>query len=117
MRISDWSSDVCSSDLGAADARGGAHATGAAASAYSLGSLGKCGGSAVAGGLSAVGQTAAGSAVKAALSPLNNAAGNACASMKSTFSLGERAGFTQSGGKISGRSENSRQGQRCEQTR
>src|SRR3546814_10069608 len=66
MRISDWSSDVCSSDL----------------SAYSLGSLGKSGGSAVAGGLSAVGQTAAGSAVKAAMSPLKNAAGKAGASMK-----------------------------------
>src|SRR3546814_3255061 len=38
------------------------------------------------------------------MSPLKNAAGKAGASMKSSFSSGARAGFTASGGKISGSS-------------
>ncbi len=87
---------------GAAAARGGAHASGAAASAYSLGSLGKSGGSAVAGGMSAVGKTAVGGAVNAATSPLKKAAAKAGDAMKSSFRSGARAGFTATGGTISG---------------
>ncbi|WP_341021146.1 P-type conjugative transfer protein TrbL [Brevundimonas diminuta] len=87
---------------GAAAARGGSYAAGAASSAYSLGSLGKSGGGAVAGGLSAVGQAAAGGAAKAAIAPLKKAAAKAGDTMKSNFRSGARAGFTASGGTISG---------------
>lgn len=87
---------------GAAAARGGSFAAGAAASSYSLGSLGKSGAGAVAGGLSAVGQSAASGAARAAIAPIRNAAAKAGQSMKSNFRSGARAGFSASGGTISG---------------
>ncbi|OHT20049.1 P-type conjugative transfer protein TrbL [Edaphosphingomonas haloaromaticamans] len=87
---------------GAAAARGGSFAAGAAASSYSLGSLGKSGAGAVADGLSAVGQSAASGAARAAIDPIRNAAAKAGQSMKSNFRSGARAGFSASGGTISG---------------
>ncbi|NWK97366.1 P-type conjugative transfer protein TrbL [Sphingobium lactosutens] len=85
-----------------AAARGGAQAAGGAASAYSLGSLGKSGAGAVAGGMSAVGQAAAGSAASAVLSPLRKTTAKGGAAMKASFRSGARAGFTAGGGTITG---------------
>jgi len=85
-----------------ATARGGAQMAGGATSAYSLGSLGKSGAGAVAGGMSAVGQAAAGSAANAVLSPLRKAAAKGGEAMKANFRAGGRAGFTASGGTITG---------------
>ena len=85
-----------------AAARGGAQAAGGAASAYSLGSFGKNGASAVAGGMSAVGQAVAGSAANAVLSPLRKVAAKGGEAMKASFRSGARAGFTASGGTITG---------------
>ena len=85
-----------------AAARGGAQMAGGAASAYSLGSLGKSGGAAVAGGMAAVGQAAAGSAAGAVLSPLRKAAAKRGEAMKASFRSGARAGFTASGSTITG---------------
>lgn len=92
---------VTSRMTGAA-ARGGAQAAGGAASAYSLGSFGKNGANAVAGGMSAVGHAAAGSAANAVLSPLRKAAAKGGEAMKASFRSGARAGFTASGGTITG---------------
>lgn len=88
--------------IGAAAARSGSYASGAAASAYSLGSFGKTGGSAVAGGMTAVGQAAVGSAVNAATSPLKRVAAKSGAAMQSSFKSGARAGIGATGGTISG---------------
>ncbi|MBR7653669.1 P-type conjugative transfer protein TrbL [Brucella oryzae] len=79
---------------GAAVARGGAAATGAASSAYTLGSMGQSGASGVASGIGGVAR-AAGSA---ATSPLRRAATRASESMKSSFSDGARGGFGATGG-------------------
>jgi len=79
---------------GAAAARGGATATGAASSAYTLGSLGKSGASGVASGLAGVAH-AAGSA---ALSPLRRAAASAGRSVKSSHAEGVKEGFSATGG-------------------
>jgi type IV secretion system protein TrbL len=75
-------------------ARGTAFASGAANSAYALGSAGKSGGSAVAGGVGAVGKAAIG----AAMSPLRKAA----ASLKDSYRSGGRAAVNATGGTISG---------------
>ena len=88
--------------MGGAAARGGAQMAGGATAAYSLGSLGKSAASAVAGGMSAVGQTAAGAAANAVLSPLRKAAAQGGEAMKASFRSGARAGFTASGGTITG---------------
>ena len=88
--------------MGGAAARGGAQMAGGATAAYSLGSLGKSGASAVAGGMIAVGQTAAGAAANAVLSPLRKAAAQGGEAMKANFRSGARAGFTASGGTITG---------------
>ncbi|KAB2764455.1 P-type conjugative transfer protein TrbL [Brucella anthropi] len=82
---------------GAAAARGGAAAAGAAASAYTLGSMGQSGASGVASGLGGVAR-AAGSA---SVSPLRRAASRASESMKSSFSDGARAGVSATGGSFS----------------
>jgi type IV secretion system protein TrbL len=66
---------------------------GGAAGAYSVGSLGRSGVGAVAGGMAAVGQKTASGAVHAALSPLRRMAGKASASMKDNFRTGARAGL------------------------
>lgn len=76
--------------------RGGAQMAGGAASAYSLGSLGKSGASAVAGGMGAVGQAAA----NTAMSPLRKAAARGGDAIKASFRSGARAGFAASGGTI-----------------
>ena len=81
--------------------RGGAQMAGGATSAYSLGSFGKSGAGAVAGGMAAVGQ-AAGSMAGAVLSPLRKAAAKGGEAMKANFRSGARAGFTATGGTISG---------------
>ncbi|QSB45655.1 P-type conjugative transfer protein TrbL [Tsuneonella flava] len=81
-----------------AAARGGAQMAGGAASAYSLGSLGKSGAGAVAGGMGAVGQTA----TNAVMSPLRRAAARGGAAIKDSFRSGARAGFSASGGTITG---------------
>ena len=88
--------------MAGAAGRGGAQITGGAAAAYSLGSLGKSGAGAVAGGMSAVGQAAAGSAASAILSPLRKAAAKGGETMKASFRSGARAGFTATGGTITG---------------
>ncbi|WP_313393060.1 P-type conjugative transfer protein TrbL [Sphingobium yanoikuyae] len=85
-----------------AAARGGAAMAGGATSAYSLGSFGKSGAGAVAGGMAAVGQAAAGSAANAVLSPLRKAAAKGGEAIKSNFRSGARAGFTATGGTITG---------------
>ena len=72
-----------------AAAQAGARASGAAMGAYSVGSFGKTGGSAVEGGMAAVGQKTAGAAAHAAMSPLRKAS----ASMKDNFRSGVRAGL------------------------
>lgn len=76
-----------------AAARGGARMAGGATGAYSVGSFGKSGAGAVAGGMAAVGQKAASGAANAALSPLRKMAGQASASMKDNFRTGARAGL------------------------
>jgi len=75
-------------------ARGTAFASGAANSAYTLGSAGKTGAAAVAGGATGVGRAALG----AAMSPLRKAA----ASLKDSYRSGGRAAVTATGGTISG---------------
>lgn len=79
--------------MSATAARGGAQMAGGAAGAYSVGSFGRSGASAVAGGMAAAGQKAASGAANAALSPLRRMAGNASASMKDNFRTGARAGL------------------------
>src|SRR5690606_31676006 len=75
-------------------ARGAAFTSGAASSAYALGSAGKTGAAAVAGGAGGVGKAAVG----AAMSPLRRAA----ASLKDSYRSGGRAAVTATGGTISG---------------
>ena len=77
----------------ATTAQASARAGGAAMGAYSVGSFGKTGGSAVAGGLASVGQKAASSAANAVVSPLRKMAGKANESMKDNFRAGARAGL------------------------
>jgi type IV secretion system protein TrbL len=79
--------------MAGAAAQGGARMAGGAAGAYSVGSLGRSGVGAVAGGMAAVGQKTASGAVHAALSPLRRMAGKASASMKDNFRTGARAGL------------------------
>src|SRR3546814_13875136 len=79
MRISDWSSDVCSSDL---------------STAYSLASAGQSGVGGVASGLGG----AAKAAGSAAISPLKRAASKATESVKSSFSDGAKSAFETTGG-------------------
>ena len=79
--------------MAGAAAQGGARMAGGAAGAYSVGSLGRSGVGAVAGGMAAVGQKTASGAVHAALSPLRRMAGKASASMKGNFRTGARAGL------------------------
>ena len=74
-------------------ARGGARMAGGVAGAYSVGSFGKSGAGAVAGGMAAVGQKAASGAANAALSPLRKMAGQASTAMKGNFRTGARAGL------------------------
>ncbi|BAV63305.1 MULTISPECIES: P-type conjugative transfer protein TrbL [Sphingobium] len=75
-------------------ARGAAFTSGAASSAYALGSAGKTGTAAVAGGAGGIGRAAAG----AAMSPLRKAA----ASLKDSYRSGGRAAVTATGDTISG---------------
>jgi type IV secretion system protein TrbL len=79
--------------MGAAAARGGARAAGSSAAAYSMGSFGKTGASAIAGGVAAAGQNALGAAGKAATSPLRKMADKAGQALKSNFRGGARAAF------------------------
>ncbi|MPT48342.1 MAG: P-type conjugative transfer protein TrbL [Sphingobium sp.] len=79
--------------MAASAAQAGARAAGAATGAYSVGSLGKSGAGAIAGGMAAVGQKAASGAATAALSPLRKAAAKAGSSMKDNFRAGARAGL------------------------
>ncbi|MVA27084.1 P-type conjugative transfer protein TrbL (plasmid) [Agrobacterium vitis] len=79
---------------GAAAMRGGAAATGAASSAYTLGSMGQAGSSSIVSGLGGVARAAGSSA----MSPLRRATSRSSDSMKSSFSDGTRAGFGATGG-------------------
>lgn len=80
-------------------ARGGAFASGAASTAYSLGSAGKTGGAAVAGGAAGIGKAAIG----AGLSPLRKAA----TSLKQSHQSGGRAIVTATDGAISSANQSS----------
>ena len=79
---------------GTAAMRGGAAATGAASSAYTLGSMGRAGSSGIVSGLGGVARAAGSSA----MSPLRRATSRSSDSMKSSFSDGARAGFGATGG-------------------
>lgn len=79
---------------GATAMRGAAAATGAASTAYSLGSMGQTGAAGVASGLDGVAR-AAGSA---AASPLRQAAASASDAVKASHAGGARAGFAATGG-------------------
>lgn len=87
------SAAVAGGRMAATAAQTGSRAAGSAMGAYSVGSLGKSGASAVAGGLAGAGETAIRGAGSSAMSPLRAAAAKARDTLQSNFRTGARGGL------------------------